>query len=63
MTDVDTRDTNGCTALFYAAENGYTEVALKLLDKGADMKVQETEIGNTPVHRAAWCGHHRYNYN
>ena len=56
---MDAQDESDHTALFYAAQSGYTEIALKLLDMGADM-CMDSSNGETPVHMAASCESHEY---
>ena len=49
---VDARDSEGCTALQYAASRDqYFEIVLRLLEAGADANAQAID-GTTPVHRA-----------
>lgn len=59
MPDVDAQDEYNCTALLYASRKGYTILALKLLDMGADM-CMKSSTGDTPVHMAASCESHEY---
>jgi ankyrin repeat protein len=48
--DVDSRDNQKRTALHWAAENGYTNLAKLLLDAGADINVKDKwSGGNTPI--------------
>ena len=47
--DVNAKFRYGTTALFKAAERGYTEVAKILLDRGADAKVKDTFYGATAM--------------
>jgi ankyrin repeat protein len=49
-------DMNGRTLLLYAAQNGHLEVAMLLLDKGADINVAASD-GRTPLHWASSNGH------
>ena len=51
--DVNARDPDsGRTPLYFAVENSDCEVVEQLLDRGADVNVQE-KTGNTPLHFAA----------
>ena len=54
-TDVNARDNEGYTALFYAAENGHVDV-VKLLIEGADVNAKN-QYGNTPLYVVAVGGH------
>lgn len=47
--DVNAKFRYGATALFKAAERGYTEIAKILLDRGADAKVKDTFYGATAM--------------
>jgi ankyrin repeat protein len=49
---VDTRDSDGCTPLYLAAQKSQIEVADYLLAHGADPNAQ-TNLGSTPLHEAA----------
>jgi len=44
---VDTIDSNGCTALFYAVTLGHADATVKLLDLGADPNRQDRK-GRSP---------------
>ena len=46
----------GDTALTYACENGHTDVARVLLERGANLE-HESEGGRTPLMKAARAGH------
>lgn len=49
--DPDTPDTEGLTALHIAAQRGYADIALKLLEYGASTRSRD-KIGRTPMHLA-----------
>lgn len=51
------QDSNGYSALHYAALNGHTEVVQLLLIGDANPNIQDTR-GSGPLHLAAWAGHH-----
>jgi ankyrin repeat protein len=53
---VDAKTRHGVTALFYAAQNGHTEVVTFLIGKGADVNVKDTFYGMTALQRAAGRG-------
>ena len=54
---VDAQDSNGWTALTYACSRGHYELALQLLDSGADLDVQESyNFKDTPLSIAAKRG-------
>lgn len=55
--DVDAINDYGSTALFFAADRGSTEIALLLLERGADPNVTDTFYGATPVVWAMSNGH------
>lgn len=57
--DVDAVNDYGSTALFFAADRGSTEIALLLLERGADPNVTDTFYGATPVVWAMSNGHAR----
>jgi len=45
------------TPLYYAAETGQEEIVVSLLNAGADVHLDETFFGNTPLHAAAYNGY------
>ena len=49
--DVNAKDKNGCTALFYAIEDGYTNFVKALLVKGADVNIVDSS-GSTALRHA-----------
>ena len=50
--------TSGDTLLILAARGGHTEIAKRLIDRGADLDVQKTsDGGQTALMLAAWEGH------
>lgn len=53
----DSRDTNGETALTWAAQLGHTAVVKDLLAAGADLEVRGNLFGATPLLLAARGGH------
>jgi ankyrin repeat protein len=53
---VFTKNSEGFTALHYAAFHGYTEVAKLLLAEKADVNAK-TSRGGTPLQYAVWYGH------
>ncbi len=65
-TDVNIKDDDGFTALYFAAQEGQKEIAELLIEKGADVNVKlESQTakengmgGATPLRGAAytWCG-------
>uniref|UniRef100_A0A061RY16 Achain crystal structure of engineered northeast structural genomics consortium target n=1 Tax=Tetraselmis sp. GSL018 TaxID=582737 RepID=A0A061RY16_9CHLO len=52
---VDARDSEGCTALHFAADRGNREMVQLLLRHGADPNAADVD-GATPLHYAALCG-------
>lgn len=54
--DVNVKDHQGDTPLHYAADKGYTDIALLLLDNGADVNAVN-DWGIAPLFRAAVAGH------
>ena len=48
---IDTRDSQGCTALLRAAGGGYSDVVQRLLDRGADTRIA-ANTGATPLSAA-----------
>ena len=53
--DVDMRDGNGCTALFYTVTLGFVDCTELLLECGADSDIQDRK-GRTPAHCGAAKG-------
>ncbi|XP_069687335.1 uncharacterized protein [Periplaneta americana] len=53
---VDVRDKDGKTALYFAAERGHLSTVQCLLRHGADINVSDNS-GRTPIHVAAFSGH------
>lgn len=53
--EVNYRDENGCTALHFAAGQGYTEICESLLENQADAKMRDMN-GRTALHNAALAG-------
>ncbi|XP_033728389.1 ankycorbin-like [Pecten maximus] len=49
--ELNTRDANGRTILFYASRNGKTQVVKNLLNAGSDPNIPDVE-GSTPLHEA-----------
>lgn len=46
-------ETTGFTALHYCAQNQYVDIAKLLIDKGADVNIQD-KYGNTPLFKAVF---------
>lgn len=55
-TPVDSRDSEGCSALHWACDRGSLEMVELLLMRGADPKVKDND-GQTPLEYAILCGH------
>jgi hypothetical protein len=55
--NVNHKDSLGRTALHLAAQNGYADIVLVLLEKGCERNLPETKFGRTPLHLAAQYGH------
>ncbi len=53
---VDSRDAQGSTLLMLAAGRGLDEIATLLVERGADVFVLDSQMGVTPLHRAAQSG-------
>ena len=53
--DIDKRDAEGNTPLYYACRQGYRDVVSLLLDRGADATLANNR-GETPLHAAAQSG-------
>jgi ankyrin repeat protein len=53
--DIDARDRDGWTALYWACMNGRTNAVLLLLEAGADTRIAEGQ-GRTPLERARGSG-------
>lgn len=51
--DVNEKDYNGVTALWYAAQQGHCEMAKLLIEHGADLEVKDN-YGNTPLWKAVF---------
>lgn len=51
--DINEKDYNGITALWYATQNGEYEMARILIDKGADIEIRNA-YGNTPLSNAVY---------
>ena len=47
-TDVDVKNNNGPTPLYYAASNGHKEIIELLIAEGADVNAK-TDVGQTPL--------------
>lgn len=56
-TDVNTQDSNGCTALFLATMYGYPEVVKSLLDHTTTDPNMSPESGTTPLMKASEMGY------
>jgi len=54
---LDQKDSNGQTAILWAAANGYLDVVRYLVEKGANLLLSSSE-GKTPIHCAIKRGHH-----
>jgi ankyrin repeat protein len=54
--DIDARDRDGCTALYWACETGRTNAVLSLLEVGADSRIAHTQ-GMMPLDVARESGH------
>jgi hypothetical protein len=55
--DVNAVQLNGVTALIYACEEGHLEIALLLIEKGANVNAAGTDDGTTALMNASWKGH------
>ncbi|TPX30172.1 hypothetical protein SmJEL517_g06208 [Synchytrium microbalum] len=58
---VNARDSSGLAALHYAARAGSIEVVEALLLAGADANTTSSELGCTPLHKAASGGKNSFN--
>jgi ankyrin repeat protein len=56
-TDVNAKTQYGATALSYAGDKGYVELARLLIERGADVNVKDTFYGETPIGWACVKGH------
>jgi uncharacterized protein len=56
ITDINSIDKDGNTALHFAADRGYIEIVKLLLSRGALLNLVDTE-GNTPLMLATLCEH------
>lgn len=56
-TPVDAANSYGATALGYAADKGYLEIVRLLIQRGADVNVEDTFYHATPVVWASYNGH------
>jgi hypothetical protein len=54
--DVNAKDNNGSTPLFFCALKGHVEVARALIEAGADVNAKK-DNGVTPLHMCAYTGH------
>lgn len=54
--DVDFKDVNKLTPLYFAAMHGHVEIARALLDKGADPNIAREDTLGPPLVRAAYNG-------
>jgi ankyrin repeat protein len=52
--DVNAANRDGETPLYWAAMTGTFLAVKAFVDAGADLNVQDTRVGNTPLHAAAW---------
>ena len=55
--NVNTKDEDGATPLMWAAAKGYSDVAKLLIEHGANVNVQEKELGFTPLIISVVRGH------
>jgi outer membrane protein assembly factor BamB len=55
--DVNTKNRYGATALSFAADKGYVEIAKLLIEKGADVNVTDTFYKSTPLAWATFNNH------
>ncbi len=55
--DINTRDSNGYTALYSAAGAGQTQAVKLLLQRGARADIPDNFVGYTPLVQAAFMGH------
>jgi uncharacterized protein len=55
--DIDARDRDGRTALWWSCYRWYANAVLLLLEAGADMRIAERQ-GRTPLDVARESGHH-----
>jgi ankyrin repeat protein len=55
--EINATDTEGCTALWWAAKNGYTEIVKKLLRMSMIDVNKPGPDSRTPLHEAAFHGH------
>ena len=53
---ISDRDSEGCTALHWAADKGYREIASLLIDAGADIRAKDVD-GLTPLDYAVMSDH------
>ncbi|XP_065054725.1 ankyrin repeat domain-containing protein 39-like [Rhopilema esculentum] len=53
----NTPDTYGYTALHYACRSGHEQIAMLLLENGADPNAKTASGKECPIHRAAYQGH------
>ncbi|RDD41757.1 Ankyrin repeat domain-containing protein 17 [Trichoplax sp. H2] len=57
--NIEHKTKDGCTPLMLAAREGHFDVAMLLLDSGAEVNVASGSENNTPLTLACWKGHHK----
>ena len=55
--DVNARDEDNCSTLYYSVMNGNKDLAEYLLSQGAETNFKENNCGRTPLHMAAIKGY------
>ncbi|XP_065918988.1 ankyrin repeat domain-containing protein 29-like [Dysidea avara] len=56
--DINAQSNNGCTALYVAAQSGYTKTVNELISKGAQLDIPTRSTGHTALVVAAEFGYH-----
>jgi ankyrin repeat protein len=57
VTNVNQKDIDNNTALYYAVSKGHLDVVRKLIARGADINIKNNELDKTALHTASVQGH------
>ena len=55
--DIDSRSRYGATPLFFAADRGHLDLVRLLVERGAELDIEDTFYRTSPLHRALGAKH------